>query len=213
MPQLTAGTTYTLDEIGAAGADLNQYTQAMICTNANASSTTPLGSAYPRAITPQIGDVITCTLTNTRRASNASLLIAKSVTVLSDPVNGTVNPKLIPGAVVRYALTVTNTGNLPVDASTIRVQDALPADFLYNSAVPVAFANGATPSGLNTFNAASMVTYSNAPTGVAPYGYTPNGGLDVNVRGVRVSPTGTMAAATSATAQPSFTLTFEGQVK
>ncbi len=213
MIQMTAAIPYTLDEIGASGADLNQYTRTMVCTNANGSSTTPLSSALPGIVTPQLGDVITCTITNTRRSSNANLIISKSVQVMSDPANGTVNPKMIPGAVVRYSLTITNTGNLPVDASSVQVQDALPTDFTFNSAVPVTFTNGTPASGLNAFNAGTMVAFSNTASGVAPYSYGPNGGLDANVRGIRIIPTGTMAAATSATAQPSFTLTFEGQVK
>ncbi len=213
MTQVNAASVYTLDEIGASGADLNQYTRTMACTNANAGSTTPLPTAVPGMILPQVGDVITCTITNTRRASNANLIISKSVQVMSDPANGTTNPKMIPGAVVRYSLTITNTGNLPVDASSVQVQDALPSDFTFNSAVPVTFTNGSPASGLNTFSAATMVTFSNAALGGAPYGYAPNGGLDANVRGIRIVPTGTMAAATSATSQPSFTLTFEGVVK
>jgi uncharacterized repeat protein (TIGR01451 family) len=213
MTQLVGGTAYTLDEIAGTGTDLSNYTVAMACTNSNTSSTTALTTAAPGTITPQIGDVITCTITNTRRPSNANLIISKSVQVISDPQNGTVNPKMIPGALVRYSLTVTNSGNLPVDASTVQVLDALPSDFLYNSGVPVAFTNGSTASGLNAFNAATMVSFSNAVSGAGPYGYTPSGGLDANIRGIRIAPTGTMAAATSASAQPSFTVTFEGQIK
>lgn len=41
----------------------------------------------------------------------ATVNITKSVSVVSDPVNGTSNPKAIPGALVEYVITVTNTGS------------------------------------------------------------------------------------------------------
>jgi uncharacterized repeat protein (TIGR01451 family) len=39
-----------------------------------------------------------------------TLSVAKSEAVISDPVNGTTNPKAIPGATVEYTLSITNTG-------------------------------------------------------------------------------------------------------
>ena len=42
--------------------------------------------------------------------ASATLSVAKTSTVISDPFNITTNPKAIPGAVVQYAITVTNTG-------------------------------------------------------------------------------------------------------
>jgi uncharacterized repeat protein (TIGR01451 family) len=40
----------------------------------------------------------------------ASLTVAKTEAVISDPVNGTTAPKAIPGATVEYTLTITNSG-------------------------------------------------------------------------------------------------------
>lgn len=210
LVQLTAGTALTLDEIAAGTGNLGNYSQAMACTNAFGSSSTVLPTTYPGALTPQLGDVVTCALTNTRLAT-ANLVVTKTSTVISDPVNGTINPKLIPGAVVEYAISVTNAGNQTVTASSIIVADVLPADFTYDASTPVTFANGTTASGLNAFNAATMVSFSTQPSGGAPFTYTPTAGYDPNVRGVRIAPTGTMAAAT-ATTQPSFTLRFRGRV-
>ena len=103
---------------------------------------------------------------------------------------------------------MTNSGDAPVDASTIIITDVLPADLIYNAASPVQFANGTTPSGLNSFNASTMVRFSSQASGGAPYSYTPStGGYDANVRGIRINPTGTMAAATGTT-QPSFSVSF-----
>jgi len=42
--------------------------------------------------------------------SAPTLTVTKSEAVISDPVNGTTNPKAIPGATVEYTLTITNTG-------------------------------------------------------------------------------------------------------
>jgi uncharacterized repeat protein (TIGR01451 family) len=206
--QVTAGTAYALSEAASGSTDLSQYTSAISCTNGSLTSSTALPTSVPGAITPVLGDVITCTITNTAKAANATLTITKSATLVSDPVNGATNPKYIPGAVVRYSITVANTGTLAVDASTIVVADPLPTTVTYNAASPVQFTNGAVTSGLNPFNAATMVTFSSQPGGGAPFTYAPNtGGYDANVKGVRIAPTGTMAGATAA-GNPSFTVSF-----
>lgn len=203
---------YQVDEIAAGTTILGNYTAVMSCANSTTGSTTVLPSAVGGTITPRPGDSITCTITNTRRAA-ALLEISKTSSVISDPVNGTTNPKLIPGAVVEYAITVRNVGAGTVDASSIVLLDVMPAQMAFATGTPVTFTNGTTTSGLNTFNAATMVTYSQANGGAAPYTYAPTGTYDANVRGIRIAPTGTMAAATSATAQPSFTIRFRAQVR
>lgn len=58
--------------------------------------------------------------------ATAVLTVAKSSTVLWDPINGTNNPKAIPGAVVEYCIKVTNTG--PADATGVAVSDPMPKD-------------------------------------------------------------------------------------
>ncbi len=55
--------------------------------------------------------------------------VTKISNIVSDPVNGTANPKAIPGATVRYCLFVTNAG--PAAASTIIMSDALPSTITY----------------------------------------------------------------------------------
>lgn len=57
------------------------------------------------------------------RVLSATLAVTKTSTVVSDPFNGATNPKRIPGAVVEYCVTVTNTG--AVDATTVAVTDIL----------------------------------------------------------------------------------------
>ena len=143
-----------------------------------------------------------------------ALTVVKSSTVLSSPVPGL--PKRIPNAVVRYDITVTNSGPGEVDANTLVLTDPIPPDSaLYvatTSGNPVVFANGATPSGL-TFNYASHVTYSS--TGASgPWTYTPvpdASGFDAAVRAIRIAPAGTMSAAGSGS--PSFTLQFQVRIR
>lgn len=57
---------------------------------------------------------------------SATLSVSKASTVVSDPFNGTTNPKAIPAAVVEYAVTVTNSGASA--ATGVQVVDALPAN-------------------------------------------------------------------------------------
>ena len=207
LVELNAGTAYTLDELGVGATSLSVYTPTMSCANAWAGSTTALPTSVPGPITPQLGDVITCTITNTRR-NVAVLSIAKSSRVISDPVNGTTNPMMIPGAVVEYAISVTNIGNTTVTSNSLIMLDVLPPNVAYDRVTGVSFTNGTTTSGLNAFNPATMVTFSNQPSGGAPFSYTPVGTYDTAVTGLRIAPTGTMAAATSATATPSFTIRY-----
>jgi uncharacterized repeat protein (TIGR01451 family) len=155
--------------------------------------------------------LITCTLTNTRRAT-AVLVVEKSSLVISDPVNGTTNPKAVPGAIIEYTIRVRNVGTRAVDANTIVIIDEMPANMAFATGTPVTLVNGTPASGLSTFNAATMVRYSSA--GLAgPFTYSPSSAFDASVRALRVTPGGTMAAASSGTSQPSFTIRFRAKVE
>ena len=135
--------------------------------------------------------------------------------MLSDPVNNTTNPKRIPLAVVRYDVSVTNSGPGTVDSGTLVITDPIPTDAsMYvatTSGNPVVFIDGATASGL-TYTYASHVSYSS--TGASgPWTYTPvpdANGFDPQVRAVRISPAGIMSAA--GTGNPSFTIQFRVRI-
>ncbi len=60
------------------------------------------------------------------------LTVAKTSSVVSDPVNGTTNPKAIPGATIEYCITVAN-GAGTATATNVNVNDVLPADVTYDS--------------------------------------------------------------------------------
>jgi uncharacterized repeat protein (TIGR01451 family) len=208
LVELVAGTAYSLDEIMSGPGSLTQYTRVLGCTNGTNGVTTSFPTTVPGTITPVLGDVITCTITNTRLNGNATLVVTKTSTVLSDGVSAS-NPKSIPGAIVRYTITVQNTGNLTVDANSIIVQDPFPANFTLDASTPFTFTNGTVPNGLNAFNQSTMVTYST--TGTAPYTAPLGTGYNSALRGLRFAPTGTMAAATGA-GPSSFSISFVGRL-
>jgi trimeric autotransporter adhesin len=143
-----------------------------------------------------------------------SLTILKTSTVLSDPLNNTTNPKRIPNAVVRYDITVTNSGPGTVDAGTLVITDPVPTGssmYVLTSGNPVTFTNGATPSGLS-FVYGTHVSYSSIGA-AGPWTYTPvpdANGFDPAVRAVRIAPAGVMSAASSG--NPSFTIQFRVRI-
>lgn len=65
----------------------------------------------------------------------ASLSVVKISSVISDPVNGTTNPKLIPGAIVQYCIAVSNSAG--ATAQDIAITDVLPAEVAYLAAFGV----------------------------------------------------------------------------
>lgn len=208
-----AGTVYTFTELGAGSTSLTQYTSAMACTNAFTGSSTTLPTAVGGTVTPQMGDVISCTITNTRRATNATLTLVKTSSVLSDPVNGSTNPKMIPGAIVQYSILVSNTGPTAVDSNSVLLIDSLPAQMRVGTAATPTFTQGSPTSDL-TFNAANDIRYSSAasaPTTFAGCNYTPTTAYDVAVRFICVNPKGTMAGSTGT--PPSFTISFRAQMQ
>jgi len=131
------------------------------------------------------------------------LVNQKQVTVISDPVRGTANPLAIPGAVIEYTITLSNTGEGRVDTSTLFVTDAIPANTALSLAPlaglpagsPVTFTDGTPSSNLTAVPADIQFSNDNG----ASWGYTPvsSGGYDPAVTHVRVNPRGRMAAMSS----------------
>ena len=208
LVQVTAGTAYSLDEIMSGPGSLSQYNRSMVCTNATNGVTTSFPTTVPGAITPVMGDVITCIITNTATAANARLEVTKLSEVLSDGIS-TTNPKSLPGARVRYTIIVSNPGNLPVDANSIIIADPFPADFTLDASTAMAMTVG--NSGLNAFNQSTMVTYSSQSNGAGPYSAPLGTGYNPAITGLRFRPSGTMAAAT-ASGPSTFSFSFVGRV-
>lgn len=208
LVQLTAGTNYTLDEVMAGAGSLTQYTSVMTCTNAANGITTVFPSTVPGNITPVLGDVITCTITNSRRGNNATLVVTKTSTILSDGIS-TTNPKALPGARIRYTITVQNTGSVDVDTNSVVITDAFPPNFTLDASTPMTMIQGT--SGLPAFNQTSMVTYSSQTNGGAPYTAPLGSGYNVALRGLRFQPAGQMSGATNASGPTFFSFSFTGR--
>lgn len=210
--QVTAGNTIRVIEAARGTTDFGLYVEETVCTNANTYSTTVLATGGRRVdFVPVLGDVITCIVTNSRDVADATLLVEKTSTIIFDPT-GSANPKAIPLAIVEYTITVTNVGEGPVDDDTLAMLDLFPVAGALQTTFPVTFAEGATASGLDTFNAATMVSCSEESGGVAPYSYNPTGTFDPDVTGILIEPEGAMAAS-DGTNHPSFTITYRMQIK
>lgn len=65
------------------------------------------------------------------------LTVAKQSRVISDPINGTSNPKFIPGALVEYCIIVSNAASATSSASSVAITDPLPAQTTYETAYGV----------------------------------------------------------------------------
>lgn len=149
-----------------------------------------------------------------------SIVVVKSVTVSTDPVNGTSDPKAIPGAAMQYMIVTTNAGTGPTDAGTLLVTDAVPAntalrvaDFDASTPGPVAFIDG-SPSSTLTYSfvglgdAGDDIEFSD--DGGATFAYSPvpdANGTDANVTHLRVNPKGAFPGDTGS-GNPSFQVLF-----
>ncbi len=161
--------------------------------------------------------------------------VTKLSMVISDPENCTTPgssasctplgmQKRIPGAIVEYLLTVSNSGGVS-DNNSVVISDPianttklLVADLVSAGSGPIAFANGTTSSGLTyTFTSLASNTddvefsSNNGTTWV----YTPvvgPDGSDANVTNIRINLKGIFVA-DSATPDPSFTVRFRVKVE
>lgn len=90
--------------------------------------------------------------------SAATLTVTKASRVISDPVNNTTNPKMIPGAIVEYCIVVAN-GTGAATATDIAISDILPAQTAYQTAYGVK-TNG-TMTGQTCNEGAGTGTFAN----------------------------------------------------
>jgi len=72
----------------------------------------------------------------------AALTASKTSRVISDPFNGTTNPKLIPGAVVEYCIAISNAAGAAT-ATNVAISDSLPAQTLFDTSFTMLI-NGTT---------------------------------------------------------------------
>jgi hypothetical protein len=139
-----------------------------------------------------------------------ALTLTKNGAPYSDPLNGTTNPKLIPGGIAEYTIVATSPAAYTVSNNTIVLTDATPANaelIVANiggaGSGPAAFAagsSGLTYSFTSLASTTDNIDFSN--NSGASWTYTPvadANGADPAVTNVRLRPQGTMAASSSAT--------------
>jgi uncharacterized repeat protein (TIGR01451 family) len=189
---------------------------------ANVTSTTAgVYNNVPANVTGVSANIVN-NATATLTVTSASLIFKKTVSVTNDPINGTTNPKNIPGANVLYNLRVTNTGAGGVDNNTVVITDSIPVNtelFVGDLGVagsgPIEFLQGTPTSNLTwTYIALSNLTddvdFSN--DGGISWNYVPTASYDPSVTTLRLNPKGAMAAASGGN-NPYFELHFRVRIK
>lgn len=147
------------------------------------------------------GRTVACTITNTAIQPLTSVKVSN---VYSDPINGTTNPKAIPGAYVDYTIAISAPATTNPATDSIYLFDQLPSQMglFVNTLAPgpgPAVMNPGTSTLTYTFTSLSSTTddvdFSN--DGGATWTYVPSpdvNGVDSAVTNIRFHPKGTMAA-------------------
>lgn len=147
---------------------------------------------------------------------DVDLLVSKNVATQVDPLNGTSNPKAIPGADVEYTIGVENFGSTSPDLGTLIITDDVPVDLrLCVTAAclaggPVVFDDSGSP--VATGVTLGPVAYSD--DGGASFSYTPvpdPDGFDDAVDAIQITMNGTLSSFDVAGA-PSFELRLAARV-
>jgi len=120
----------------------------------------------------------------------ASISVTKVSSVISDPVNGSTNPKRIPGALVEYCILVSNTGVATL--TNLVATDNLPANFTY--------AAGTMKSGTSCAGATTTEDDNNT------------GADETDPFGAAISGTSLTASAASLSGSSAFALKLRGTV-
>jgi hypothetical protein len=173
-------------------------------TGATAGSTTNTIAA--RAVTTVLA--YNDTAASAALAIKTPPTITKSSVAYSDPVNGTTNPKRIPGGFVNYTVTVANSANGAIDNDAVVVVDAVPVNtdlYVGNLGAPVsgpvALLNNTSLVSYTFTSLASTtddVSFSN--NGGVSFVYTPvanTNGVDPSVTHIRINPKGAFGSSTS----------------
>ena len=95
----------------------------------------------------------------------ALLTVTKQSKLISDPVNGTTNPKAIPGAVMEYCIVVAN-GAGAATSTNLSISDPLPATVTYSAAYGI-FLNGTVTAGVCNADGSAGGTYTAGTTTVS----------------------------------------------
>jgi len=155
-----------------------------------------------------------------------AISIAKTVSAISNPIEGSSNAKAIPGAIMEYEMAVTNTGPGPADADSVVITDAIPANLrlVLNAPIaPVTFLDSGSgltfdpqDVGNNALPNNDVALSNDGGTSFLPLGAVVQaGGIDATVPKIdyiRINPKGSFQGADSGS-NPAFTLRFRVQVE
>jgi len=97
--------------------------------------------------------------------SGAVLTVTKTSRIISDPQNGTTNPKFVPGATVEYCIQVANAAG-GAAATAPSVSDVVPAQTSYDATFGIKL-NGTVTTGVCNADGTTGGTYTAATTTVA----------------------------------------------
>lgn len=148
--------------------------------------------------------------------------VLKQVSMIDDHVNAA-GDFYIPGADIKYTITVTNAGPGSSDAGTWVMTDAIPThlkmyvgDYVGGGGGPVDFTPG-TSTLVYTFTSLGSITDSIGFKNAGGTAITPDdasdGGFDDAVRSIEITPTGSFAPWSGSGAQPSLTIEFRARIK
>lgn len=204
-------------------APINGIAQGTDTTN-RFSFTFPLpagvGNNTPLTATATVGGTTSEFSGNLSVTLLPSLTVVKSSTVLSDPFNGTSNPKRIPGASVTYSVITTNSGSGGVDNNTTIITDVIPVNadlFVGDLGVagsgPVIFTDGTPSSGLG-YAFPTNLTYLDSACSATVTPVPDAAGFASNVGCIRISLAGALVGdAVPGAPSPNFTVTFRIRIE
>lgn len=143
------------------------------------------------------------------------LSVTKVSAVISDPFNGSAEPKAIPGALIEYVITVSNPSIVPADLDSLVIVDDTPlktkmCQLDVSSPGPLTFLDGTVASGLTYVftalsNGSDDVEFSNDDGATWTYTPTPDAdGCDSAITNFRVRPSGVFLAGGSFTLRTRF---------
>jgi uncharacterized repeat protein (TIGR01451 family) len=130
----TTEITSSLKVVAVEPSNESLFSAGVVITKGEIIIPTPTADSWEEnvlqtVVAPSLIDENTITITDDQKfvVDAADISLTKLVSVISDPINDTTNPKAIPGAIVQYTLTIVNKGSLP--ASGISITDIVPAQF------------------------------------------------------------------------------------
>ncbi|MDD4978464.1 MAG: hypothetical protein PHI29_07515 [Gallionella sp.] len=231
LPAATVPTTAVAPTLAPYSANTNQQevlwdfgtfvlgagASASISFNAAVGSAMPLGNyANSATVNYKVGGVAKSSsidaTANVQLVAKPTINLSKVVKAFSDPVDGTTNPKFLPGGVAEYTVTASNAGGA---ADGVIIEDFVPAnttlyvrDLATVGSGPVMFTPGLSGLSYQYLGLSSMVDDLEFFNGTVWTTVPAPGadGCDPTITKIRVKPTGTFAG--NITTPPSFTVSF-----